>query len=162
MGMLSCISGSACGSVGPEDSVSQFPEPSWNLPPDISAFLKGFAAFLGFRVGSHSVSFHEMVSKEIESRLTPNPVSLSVSSLPSVDVTVKFVANPLPAPAQGRVFNHSRLVTRQGKTGGRISFLWILLPWVIDLGHPRMFHGGSSSHVLWWGEIWLLHVKNLP
>ena len=53
------ISGSACGSVESEDSVSQFPVPSVVPPFDMSAFLKGFAAFLGFSEGSQCfLSFH--------------------------------------------------------------------------------------------------------
>ena len=104
----------------PEGSVSRFPVPSGNLLPDMSAFFKGFAASLLFREGSHSVSFSsmlsEMVSKEVESRLAPNPVSLSVSSLLSVHDT---------APAQNRVYNHSKLVCRRGVNEGRRG------PWVV-------------------------------
>ena len=96
------VSGSACCSVGLEDSVFQFPLPSGDPPPDMSAFFKGFAAFLGFHEMSYSVLFpsmlSEMVSKEVESRLVPNPVSLSVSSLPLVHGMVKSVANPPPGP----------------------------------------------------------------
>ena len=83
--------------------MSQFPVPSVVPPPDMSAFLKGFATFLGFSEGSHSVSFpfmlSEMVSREVENRLAPIPVSLPVSSLPSVQGTVKSVANPPPGPS---------------------------------------------------------------
>ena len=49
------------------------------IPATRKLGVKGFATFLGFSEGSHSVSLpsmlSEMVFREVENRLAPNPIS---------------------------------------------------------------------------------------